>query len=193
MAKPRLICTVPGCGAWRKEHGLCNKHSLRKKRNGSEFIVKRIYINTENIFWEKINKTAECWNWMGPVGSRGYGRFQNKYEPTAHRYSYLLAFGSISDGMCVLHHCDNRLYVNPKHMFLGTKDDNLKDMAHKERHGNSKITKQMANEIKDKYSTGKISQRELAKEYGIAQSTLQDILVGKTWKHSRYEYAGPEL
>ena len=193
MAKPKLKCTVPGCDAWRKSSGLCNKHLLRKQRNGSEFVVKRTAKNTEARFWEQIEKTETCWNWTGPTYPSGYGSFSNAKERTAHRYSYWLSVGEIPEGLCVLHHCDNRLCVNPKHLFLGTKDDNLKDMAHKERHGNAKLTKEIANRIKDKYATGKYKTRELAREYGVAQSTLLSVLNGKTWKHSRFEYAGFEL
>ena len=45
-----------------------------------------------------------------------------------------LARGPIPDGLFVLHHCDNRAWVNPDHLFLGTQGDNIRDCLAKGRH-----------------------------------------------------------
>lgn len=62
----------------------------------------------------------------GDVG-RGVGRSR------AHRVTWVRKNGPIPEGMCVLHRCDVRACVNPKHLFLGTRDDNNKDMKKKGR------------------------------------------------------------
>jgi hypothetical protein len=64
----------------------------------------------------------------------GYGSMwvgnENKY---AHRLAYERVHGPIPDGLCVLHHCDNRLCINPKHLWLGTQKDKTHDAMAKGR------------------------------------------------------------
>jgi HNH endonuclease len=75
-----------------------------------------------------------CWDWQRAVNSVGYGRIaRNGTRVYAHRAAYELAYGPIPKDMCVLHSCDNRRCVRPDHLFLGTKRDNMLDMAAKGR------------------------------------------------------------
>jgi hypothetical protein len=73
-----------------------------------------------------------CWYWVGGI-ARGYGMFSNIKGIKAHRMSYILFKGEIADGLYVCHSCDNKLCVNPDHLFLGTHQDNLNDMTKKNR------------------------------------------------------------
>ena len=92
----------------------------------------------EDRFWPKVQKSEGCWFWIaGGDGPDGYGRIREGRAGSrfllAHRVAWELTYGPIPDGLFVCHHCDNRRCVRPDHLFLGTADDNNKDMQRKGR------------------------------------------------------------
>lgn len=98
-------------------------------------------------------------------------------------------FGPIPSGLQVLHTCDIRNCVYPGHLFLGTQLDNMRDKVNKKRqavgdkHGRAKMTNRQAQECLDAWRTGTISQGQLAKKYGVVQTTIGDLVNRKTWKN----------
>lgn len=90
-------------------------------------------------FWSKVTKGKpnECWVWHG-ANVRGYGQFWFRGKKArASRASWSIHFGEIKNGLWVLHKCDNPPCVNPKHLFLGTRSDNMLDCFKKGRKVNA--------------------------------------------------------
>src|SRR3990167_3876689 len=80
-------------------------------------------------FWDKVNKTNDCWNWIGGLRGGGYGRFKYlRKNVTAHRMVWLLTYGKFPDKM-LLHRCNNRRCVNISHLYEGTAKQNYNDMV----------------------------------------------------------------
>jgi len=76
-------------------------------------------------FWDKVDKTGECWNWTGAKKAAGYGQLAvNKRMLIAHRVSYTLANGQIPDGVHIDHRCHNKSCVNPAHLRPATQKQN---------------------------------------------------------------------
>lgn len=151
----------------------------------------------EQHFWPKVNKTDGCWLWTGAPNRGGYGPMmiggRKGYKALAHRVSWELANGPIPSDMFVLHNCpggDNPACVNPAHLWLGTRADNQRDMAEKnrslygERSLKAKITSDQASAIRVRYSQGGISQKALGKEFGISQAGISMIVTEKNWKRA---------
>jgi hypothetical protein len=83
----------------------------------------------------KINQTTDCWEFQGGKNNIGYGMIRDgKGMRTAHRVSYEEHNNiHIPANLVVMHSCDNPCCVNPQHLSLGTRTDNMKDMLSKNR------------------------------------------------------------
>lgn len=91
----------------------------------------------ESGVWKRIAKASddECWLWKPRTFSDGYGVFRHDDGRwwLVHRFVWTVTHGPIPQGICVLHQCDVRLCANPKHLFLGTNADNVRDKRAKGR------------------------------------------------------------
>jgi hypothetical protein len=123
-----------------KNGGGCRTCKNNRRRKGSSPIPRR---PQEDRFWDNVDKstglgpTGDCWLWRGWLQPNGYGRgrFDGKNR-LAHRVSYQLANGSITEGHYICHRCDTPACVNPAHLFSGTPEVNVQDMMAKGRNAN---------------------------------------------------------
>jgi len=138
--------------------------------------------------WSKVDKTGDCWEWIGRKSS-GYGYLWHEgKEVGAHRLSWMLHNGQIPEGMLICHTCDNRGCVNPDHLFLGTYKENTQDavdkgrMSRGEKNGNSKLTKDQVVAIKKEWKAMEYKNKaELARKYGVTDTQIGRIISGSRW------------
>lgn len=148
----------------------------------------------QDLFWEKVNTSGDCWEWTASHDPKGYGFFGVAGRVMrAHRVSYVMHKGEIPDDLIVCHSCDNPKCVNPNHLWLGTHKDNAIDREAKNRGGRkgplgskaraSKLTEPVVRQIKELLVEGKTTHRVLAKMFGVHFATISDLANGKTWRH----------
>ncbi len=150
---------------------------------------------TESIperYWSKVVKTDGCWSWTGQRTDKGYGRLgagpRAGAAIGAHRISWILNYGPIPEGMCVLHHCDTPPCTRPDHLWLGTTPDNNQDQFEKGRRAISRqLTPQQVSEIKRLYASGQHTQKQIGAMFGIHQTGVGKMIRGETWQNP---YAG---
>lgn len=193
MPKPIRYCSVPYCDVRCYGHGLCHKHYKAFLRHGdpTKVVQKQHHGLTLKARFDVYTKRKPgCWEWIGYRDPNGYGRMDVGDRPMlAHRVSYLVHYGSIPDGMAVLHKCDEPKCVNPEHLFLGTQADNVRDMHAKGRarkralrgseHGMAKLDGKKVRAIRAWQGPLKV----IAERYGITAATACDVRKRKTWKH----------
>lgn len=192
MVIDAAVTTCPVCGEPRTARGkTCGKRECIAERiKGRE----RVYVvrPLAERFWEKVDVRGadECWEWRGARVRHGYGRIGTvgREIDGAHRVSYRLHVGPIPAGMSVCHRCDNPPCVNPRHLFVGTQQDNWADMRakgrgadppHRRGHDNntSKLTDQDVLAIR----ASQEGTASLARSYGVATSTIKRVRNGRTW------------
>lgn len=127
-----------------------------------------------------------CWPWMGSRNRKGgYGRVKKilthriVWEHTRRR--------KIPATKRILHRCDNPPCCNPRHLFLGTQKNNVRDMVAKGRrsptHGEAnpraKITEQQVIRI----FLDSRSDASIHRLTGIPKATINHIRNKRTWAH----------
>lgn len=137
----------------------------------------------------EVDQATGCWEWLWRRERNGYGRIKFGREKIgAHRLAYLVFNGEIPPGMMVRHSCDNPGCVNPKHLSLGDHDENMADKYERgrcpsgERHHRTSLTAEQVLAIRDRYAKGE-TQLSLAREFGIRNTTVSNMVNGKSWKN----------
>lgn len=136
----------------------------------------------------QVGKEDECWEWLG-FTAVGYGMFMFDGKPMkASRFIWWFTTGQHPEELYVCHHCDNKMCVNPKHLFLGTQKENMQDavrkgrIVHGAKHYNARLTENDVREIRAKRTAG-ISCHQLTTEYGVSFTQIWNIVRRKQWVH----------
>lgn len=130
-----------------------------------------------------------CWLWIGPVDGRGYAKFIYRHRAyIASRVSAMVHGMTLPLGKVVCHRCDNRLCVNPDHLFVGTQKQNMDDMRAKgraavgERMPTAKLTAAKVRGIRFLASLGR-KQNVMAEQYGVSKMTISRVVNRQLWSH----------
>ena len=168
------------CGAQKKVSWKLLKNEKKPRSCGCS---KKL--NGKKRFESLYEKTENCWIWIGKLTANGYGKFRSV---AASRASYKYYIGDIPKGLQVCHTCDNRKCVNPSHLFLGTLQDNLKDMTDKGRRArgskiaSSTLTEEQVLEMRKMRLSG-CEYQEIAGKFGADWYTVRNVCKNNTWQH----------
>lgn len=148
-------------------------------------------------FHQSYQVKEGCWIWAGKIMSNGYGSiscFKSQFKTSwAHRVSYLIHNGEIAAGLEILHSCNQRNCVNPQHLSLGTRKENMAQASREgrllhwkrplgEKNVSSKLTEESAKLVTE-YLTKGVPKYQVAKLLGISRITVYRVSKGLAWKH----------
>jgi len=149
-------------------------------------------------FWSQVDKNGPiirpelgpCWLWTGYRDEKGYGwiRVNDRNRPAHQIALELVGFIVPAEFLQIRHLCHNPQCVRFDHLKIGTSQDDADDKVSAGRQArgervHSKLWQGAADEIRRLYAAGGISQRALAKQFGVTQASISDIVLGKAWRH----------
>lgn len=195
------VCSYLGCGKKAHSKGLCVGH-YRQQRCGETLrpLQKQFHGLSESERFMKwlAPQSNGCWDWQGATikhkdtrqySWHGFWRNSSGNIELSHRAAWRMFKGEIPDGLHVLHKCDNPKCVNVEHLYLGTHQDNMRDVKERGRgnpghlqgskHGMAKLTEEKVREIRESSESAK----EIAQRMGVARTTIYDVRNGKIWNH----------
>jgi hypothetical protein len=131
-----------------------------------------------------------CWLFTGGIFDSGYGDATTGHstgEILAHRVSWALVNGPVPADLFVLHSCDVKPCVNPRHLRLGTVNDNAADRVSRNRsyrpigvlNKQAKLTAESVRAIRASSET----RSQLAARFGVSRNNIDCVLGGKSWTH----------
>ncbi len=135
---------------------------------------------TKEDFLSKIKTSEGCSIWDGSKGSNGYGTVNiDGLTYSTHRAAFTFTKGVIPKGFDVCHTCDNRSCINPNHLVLGSRLDNMRDAMSKGRLGVSFSAKDLV--IIRTLSYEGSSLRDIARRFNTNHKLISRIIKDKNY------------
>lgn len=191
MAKPHRICAVDGCGKNVEKRDWCGTHYQRWRLHGDPLALKRVP-NGTCLRWLRDHVDHEgddCLAWPFSRKETGYAQINYEGHPQhAHRLMCTLAHGPApADNMDAAHTCGRGAEgcLNPKHLAWKTRSENMLDKGihgtnpRGEDTSGSVLTEDLVLEIVA--TADRMSERALARRFGVHRSTINHILSGRNW------------
>lgn len=120
-----------------------------------------------------------CWPWLrGTGGGTGKSKPRPYYQVDgvkhiAYRLVWELVTGTpLKPDEFLCHQCDNSLCCNPKHLKIGTHEDNMSEMVARDRHGLTHVT---VRRIRWMLATRELTHQEIADMNETSKSTVGRI------------------
>lgn len=191
------VCKVEGCTNVPREGFVCRSHYDRMKRNGTYDYVRMPKGEAKKwllAFLEAGNFPEICVQWPFNRDDKGYSQsMQEGYKrETAHQISCAFVNGEKPFEKAVVRHLCGKGHegcINPKHLAWGTHSENVYDKFEHtgaglgELSGMSKLTNEQVLEIFERSNSGKERQVDIAEDFGVKQTTVSSIKLGRTWSH----------
>lgn len=153
-----------------------------------------------SLLWHIIRdvpQTDDCVEWQHSCiqhADRPYGQVRYRGRLwLAHVLSFFLHRGGVTPGNDVCHSCDNAKCFNPRHLFDGTRSENIQDCVSKNRFGDRSgekagravLTAAQVLEIRASHRPNTIGfgPKFLAEKYGVSIPAISAILSRKSWKN----------
>jgi hypothetical protein len=148
-------------------------------------LIGRVGKDPNGMCFEKIKKRIlnnvivnenDCWIWKGNPTDNGYCRTSFNYKSWyIHRMSYYAFVEDCVNGMDICHKCDNRRCCNPKHLFQGTRTDNVQDCINKGRFvKEKKIKGEKLDNVLKMLSSG-MKHKDIAQHFDVSRSCISCI------------------
>jgi hypothetical protein len=189
------LCSLDDCNRPHYGRGLCKAHYRREQRWGDPHGKYRLKGDAlewvHSVVGNAPNLNCGDADWPYKTNNTGYGYMTfNGRKTQVHRVVLSLVTGvPLSPENCALHACDRPICCNPKCLRWGTHQENTEDRVRRnrgvngERVNTAKLTAEEVIEIRQLFADGGITQLELARGFGVAESTMGQIIHRKSWKH----------
>ena len=187
-----VVCLNCGTTVVRSPSAARSETTFCTRRCRAQFQARERMNQTAEQFWSRvaIGEPNACWEWTGYRSPAGYGQTAWKGKVwLAHRVALSLVDNDWGNKLPVCHSCDLPPCCNPTHLWRGTHRQNQHDKLAKgrarynplrgEQSPHAKLTKTDIVVIRSSRNSG----TELAKAYGVAETTISSIRNSRSWSH----------